>query len=239
MKKIMFIVALVMSALSGSAQSEAGKLFFYPRIGTSVSNLSKMDRLYVIGEKQNSLDSKCKAGLTAGGELEYRATDEFSLSIGAFYQQLGCRYPDYTQDEKDERGNVGTYGMDKNRINLGYVNVPVMLNGYLAGGLCLKAGVQMGFMVSSKWRYRMTQITESDGDGGLPQYTYGQPFNSSAKPQTNRVDLSIPVGISYEYMNVVLDARYNYGLLKTFKKEFDDHAHNRYFTFTVGYKFEL
>lgn len=239
MKKIMFIVALVMSALSGSAQSEAGKLFFYPRIGTSVSNLSKMDRLYIIGEKQNSLDSKYRAGLTAGGELEYRATDEFSLSIGAFYQELGCRYPDYVEDLKDDKGNVTTSGMDKNRIKLEYINVPIMLNGYIAGGLSLKAGVQVGFLLSSKWKYRMSNITEDMGDDGVPQYTYGQPINGCIKPQTNRVDLSIPIGISYEYMNVVLDARYNYGLLKTFKKEFDDYAHNRYFTLTVGYKFEL
>lgn len=239
MKKLLFMVALLMPALSSLAQSEAGKLFFYPRIGVSVSNLSKMDRIYILGGKENSIDSKYKAGLTVGGELEYRATDELSLSVGAFYQQLGCRYPDYTEEIKDDKGVEAKWGMNKNRVKLEYISVPVMLNGYLAGGFALKAGVQVNVLLSSKWQYNMTSVTEEMGEGGLPQYTYGPVTASTAKPSTNRIDLSIPVGISYEYMNVVLDARYNYGLLKTFKKSFDDYAHNRYFTFTVGYKFEL
>ncbi len=239
MKKLLFMVALLMPALASWAQSEAGKLFFYPRVGTSISNLSKLDRLYLSGEKTKEIDSKYKAGLTVGGELEYRVTEEMSLSVGAFYQQLGCRYPDYTEELKDEQGKVSKWGMDKNRIKLEYINVPVLLNGYLADGLSIKAGVQVGFLLSSKWTYRMASVNETVGEGGLTVYSYDTPVNGTIKPATNRVDLSIPVGISYEYMNVVLDARYNYGLLKTFKKSFDDYAHNRYFTFTVGYKFEL
>ena len=239
MKKILLMFAMLMPALSGLAQSEAGKLFFYSRIGTSVSNLSKMERVYIIGDKQDSIDSKYKAGLTVGGELEYRATDEMSLSAGVFYQQLGCRYPEYTEDLHDGQGNVQKWGMDKNRVKLQYLSVPLMLNGYVAHGLCLKAGVQVSCLLSSKWTYDLVEVTEEVGDGGVPKYTYGSRTAGEVKPATNRVDLSIPVGISYEYMNVVLDARYNYGLLKTFKKTFDDYAHNRYFTFTVGYKFEL
>lgn len=41
------------------------------------------------------------------------------------------------------------------------------------------------------------------------------------------------MGISYEYMNVVLDARYNLGLSKVHK---DLGSKNRSFTFSVGYR---
>ena len=40
-------------------------------------------------------------------------------------------------------------------------------------------------------------------------------------------------------MNVVLDARYNLGILKVFKHDIDDSTRNRSFTFTLGYKFAL
>lgn len=49
-------------------------------------------------------------------------------------------------------------------------------------------------------------------------------------------DFSIPVGLSYEFSNVVFDARYNFGCTKTFEKADSRHS---VFQFTVGYKFAL
>ena len=55
-------------------------------------------------------------------------------------------------------------------------------------------------------------------------------------PNVNKVDLTIPVGLSYEFCNVVVDARYNWGLTKVIKEQ---KVRNSVFQFTVGYKFEL
>jgi hypothetical protein len=55
--------------------------------------------------------------------------------------------------------------------------------------------------------------------------------------KVNKFDLSIPVGISYEYKNVVLDARYNWGLLKVMNV--GDAFYNRVFMLSLGYKFVL
>ena len=49
-------------------------------------------------------------------------------------------------------------------------------------------------------------------------------------------DFSIPVGLSYEFNNVVLDARYNFGV--TSVADGGD-AKNSVFQFTLGYKFAL
>jgi len=48
--------------------------------------------------------------------------------------------------------------------------------------------------------------------------------------------LAIPLGISYEYGHVVMDARYNFPLTKA-EKEIG--SKNKCFTFSVGYKFEI
>lgn len=96
-----------------------------------------------------------------------------------------------------------------------YLNVPVLANVYVVPGLAVKLGVQPGFMV------------DKDKDG--------------YKGEVNTFDLSIPVGLSYEYNNFVLDGRYNWGVTKINKhsvKGFDD-TRNSVFQITLGYKFSL
>ena len=58
--------------------------------------------------------------------------------------------------------------------------------------------------------------------------------------------LSLPVGISYEYKNIVADCRYHIGLTNMMKngdagKSFSDNksSRNSMLSFTLGYKFEL
>ena len=62
----------------------------------------------------------------------------------------------------------------------------------------------------------------------------------------NTVDFSIPIGLSYEYNGLVIDARYNLGVTKVadgyienegIKMRSDDR--HSVFQFTLGYKFQL
>ena len=50
------------------------------------------------------------------------------------------------------------------------------------------------------------------------------------------VDLSIPIGLSYEFSNFVIDGRYNWGLTKVAK---DSDSKNSVFQNTLGYKLPL
>ena len=96
----------------------------------------------------------------------------------------------------------------KNTYKLDYINVPIMANVYVTKGLAVKLGVQPGFLISS---------TTND-------------------IKAKSVDFSIPVGISYEYNNFQLDARYNWGLTKVFENYKNK---NSVFQITLGYKFDL
>ena len=49
-------------------------------------------------------------------------------------------------------------------------------------------------------------------------------------------DFAVPVGLSYEYKNLVIDARYNIGLTRMVE---DDESRNRTFQFTIGYKMDF
>lgn len=102
---------------------------------------------------------------------------------------------------------------------LDYINIPVLANVYVVKGLAVKVGVQPGFLINK----------------------HDSPYD----PKT--FDLSIPVGLSYEYNNFVLDARYNWGVTKVSdgmpewkngQVENND-SRNSVFQFTIGYKFNM
>lgn len=97
-----------------------------------------------------------------------------------------------------------------------------MANVYVVPGLAVKVGVQPGFNVNSKGKAVATTIAGS-GD-------------KTVDLDAKSVDFSIPVGLSYEYKGVVLDARYNWGVTKVWD---NSDAKNSVFQITLGYKFEL
>lgn len=107
-----------------------------------------------------------------------------------------------------------------NKIKLDYINVPILANVYLTKGLAVKVGVQPGFNVDNSVTVdgNTTSSSKKDYDG------------------IKSVALSIPVGLSYEISNVVLDARYNWGVTKAFDGL---DSKNSVFQVTIGYKFQL
>ena len=105
------------------------------------------------------------------------------------------------------------------KLNADYINIPILANFYVANGLALKAGVQPAFKASAKLKTAGVSVTEND---------------------IKSFDFAIPVGISYEYANICLDARYNIGVTKMSKDtETTTGARNNVFQITLGYKFKL
>ncbi|HEY9551400.1 MAG TPA: porin family protein [Prevotella sp.] len=104
-------------------------------------------------------------------------------------------------------------------LKLDYLNIPILANVYVTKGLAVKLGVQPGFNLSAK-------LKEKVGDNSAEQ----------DMKSVKSFDFSIPVGLSYEYNNVVLDARYNWGLTKIAD---DGNSKNSVFQITLGYKFNL
>lgn len=102
---------------------------------------------------------------------------------------------------------------------LDYLNIPILANVYVAKGLAVKLGIQPGFKLSSKLKGEVEGgSAEGDIDG------------------VKSFDFSIPVGLSYQYQNVVLDARYNWGVTKWGDDLDSKHS---VFQITLGYKFAL
>ena len=198
MKRLFFVVAIMMATTCAFAQHAPGSLTLQPRIGFSGADFS------------NTSDTKARVGMIVGPEFEYTMSNRFSLAFGLNYSQQGA--------EMDAKKSMFP---ENTTIKLDYLTVPIVANVYLLKGLALKAGIQPGFNLSAKL----------DVDGTKSD------FKDDA---VKKFDFAIPFGLSYEFFNIVLDARYTIGLTKIFDEKIVDlDSKNVGFQLTLGYKFTL
>ena len=119
----------------------------------------------------------------------------------------------YTQQGAEQDKVDVTYELD-------YINVPITANFYVWKGLAVRAGLQPGFNVSSNIK---AKDVKKDMDDSVKSF-----------------DLSIPVGLSYEYRHFVIDARYTFGLTEIFDTSIVDlDSKNLTFQLSLAYKFNL
>lgn len=192
MKKIFLMAVVMLASVASYAQHAVGSLTLQPKVGLNIASLTDCE------------GADPRYGVAAGVELEYQATDIFSISAGALYSMQGNKF--------SESGASVTNKTD-------YINIPILANVYVVKGLAVKAGIQPGFKVNDEVKFASS---------------IGTITHDVAKAES--FDFSIPVGLSYEYSNVVLDARYNFGCTKIVK---NTDPKNSVFQITLGYKFDL
>ena len=195
MKKLMMIAVMAIFAMTASAQNtnrEVGAFTLQPKVGLAIGSFS--GEYITVGGK---VENKKRVGFTAGLEGEIYATNWLGIALGLNYAQQGWKFGDV-------------------KCKYDYRNVPLVADFYVARGLALKTGVQLGFLMNAKWD------------------------DLNVKDDCNKTNFSIPIGISYEFSNVVLDLRYNVALSKVNKNATDNYKYRSDLVqFTIGYKFEL
>ena len=141
--------------------------------------------------------------------------------------------------------SVTAISMD-GKIKCDYLNIPLMASIYLPPikGLSLKAGVQMGILINDKMTTTVTVANEQSypENSGLiinPDVHNHLGYVVNTSGVCKSVDFGIPVGLSYEFMNVSLDARYYWGLTKIDKTENPENVKNQYLSIALGYRFRL
>ena len=219
----------VSSAMKG--QEQVGTFSLIPKIGVSLANLSGEEIYY--NNAEIPAKGKYNARFVGGLEAVYQMLPMTSISIGVGYVQQGCRFSDF------EIGNPETISenWDDVRSRLDYIQCPLTINQYIADGLAVKAGIQLGFLLNSDYSFSLTPIKHFP-DGSI-EYGKTEDMTIDQKDVMRSVDVSIPVGLSYEYLNVVLDARYHFSLTDIYKDKSWPSEKNKVFTITVGYKFNL
>lgn len=111
---------------------------------------------------------------------------------------------------------------DFGKAAVNYLNIPVLLNLYVTDGFAVKMGVQPSVKLTGKYKANEGRTTVN-----------GDKITNEDK-NLKIFDFSIPVGLSYETGNIVLDARYNAGLVNLIGST--THK-NSVIQLTVGYRF--
>ena len=206
MKRTIVLAVISMMMMAIQAQKEVGTFTVYPRFGVNISKFSGQKIYYDASD--NYVKEKYKFGLSAGAELWYQFHNSLALSAGFIESNQGTKTEDINLESTNNVKETYSYS-----VNTQVLNIPLLLHVFVAPGLSFEAGVQPGFLLSAKSK-------ENDE-------------KNDVKSLMKTFDLSIPIGISYEYGNIQLDLRYNHGL--TSLGDFFDKGHNRSIVLTLGY----
>ena len=214
-KKILSMVVLMSTSLCSFAQNGVGEWSFMPKVGINFTTMT------------NDNDAKTRTAFTVGGEFGYVASPKVALSFGAMYSQQGCK--------------AKFQGIDGTILD-------VRTRGVVAA---VVRDDQAGWHLVSLCQHVLIDVTSRCG---LPQQRHGvtgpvgvdaevgleESYKAAGMDVTlHKFDLSIPVGISYDFNNVELELRYNAGLTKILSVPGGDGTKNSVFQFTIGYKFGL
>ena len=242
MKKFIMCITMLLTATAVTAQNQVGTFSVKPMAGLNISNFGS-----------SSFDIyKTRYGFIGGAEIEYGVSPWLGLSLGMVYSQQGAKMDGtvYLMDI-DEAGYTLYSESDFNgNLKCDYLNLPLMANIYIPAvkGLALKAGVQMGILTSDKMEASvLTCISHFNHSNNIQVFDAMQQAGivevlGTQVSQTDvckAIDFGIPVGLSYEFKNVSLDARYYFGLTKVDKTENPDNSRNRFLSITLGYRFHL
>lgn len=263
-KHLLVAVFLVCSSLL-MAQPQAGSFSITPKVGMSLSDLSgKKPSLVLVSYNQEDYrkgttlsapdtyeadvrcKSQCVTNICLGLEVQKQYTRKLGLTLGCYYAQLGAEF----QPEEAAEFSCSEY-----ESALRYIQVPILGKCYLFKGLALEVGLQPGFLIGDDTRrvctLRGTSFNESQTIKEAPYVFDGKEnlymtgvwgFDGIDKQD---FDLSVVLGLSYEFKNVEIDARYHLSTIPVYDEEIFASVYdkcklrNSYLMFCVGYRFNL
>ena len=190
-----------------------------------------------------------QVGLTAGLEVEYAVSNHVGISLAAIYSQQGSEIDGSTEQRyTDDNGQQHIDHSDyKGHLRANYINLPLMVNYYVVKGLAIKAGIQAGLRCDDRLKEDLLFIrhnslpSSANGVITLPSAPVYEMWSTTIHETDacKSMDFGIPVGLSYEYKNVTLDAHYYFGLTRIDKSQELENIRNRCLTLTLGYRFNL
>ena len=227
MKRIAILIVLVTSTLVSMAQNKPGIWSVTPHVGVSFSSLLGGSGIYEITDNEVAeVKPYTLLGFIGGADVMYQASDVVGVSAGLSFVQAGCKF-------KDDKGkNSVVYNRN---LRMNYVAMPILIYSYLLPGFSVKAGVEPTLLLGAK-SHEVQQSFDVDKEGVMSNF-HEDEFTINMKNGMRKFGLSIPIGVSYEYKNVVLGALYHVDVFNIYKE--GNSARKRVIEMSVGYKFNL
>ncbi|MGY5846631.1 porin family protein [Salegentibacter sp. HM20] len=206
MKKFTLTIGLSILAL---ASLKAQEFNFGVKAGANFATLN--------GDT-DELDSR--TAIHVGVISEIPIFERFSFQPELIYSAQGAQHSD------SETWEDGTETADY-KINLDYINIPLLAKYYITDGLNLQFGPQLGILLNAK------EEEEYTFDGETESY-------EEEIEDAQTIDFSLAAGVGYQLdMGLFFNARYNAGLSNIIETEMDDDysIKNGVFQLSIGYMF--
>ncbi len=184
MKRTYIIIVLsLMSIAVSKAQNNDSRWSLVPKIGLNVTDTPLFN---------------AQIGFSGGVDIDYRFSPRWSLTTGATYAF-------------HQMGNLAVFGpmtegrSDGTHIQVGRLEVPLMLGYRLVDHLSLKAGLRAAFRLHAN-------MTDLDQESVL--YDLRILYQSDNSLETDALCLTLPIALTYETGAWVFDLSYAFGLNK-------------------------
>lgn len=206
----MFLIAAV--AVLGMNSADA-QVKFGVKAGPQLTN--------IVGDDFE--DSEMKFGFNVGGYANIRFSEAFAFQPELLYSMQGTKYSD--SETETILGEEVTYDYDS-KVNLSYIQIPLMMKWYAYDGLNFEFGPQVGFNVAAKYD---TEQTITTSEGSITEQQDGDIEDAET------VDFGLNIGAGYELpMGLNFGIRYGLGLTDVVK---DVDGKNSVFSLGIGYTF--
>ena len=240
MKRIILsVLALAATSVATAQEEEYSRWSVTPKAGLTVATC--------VGD--DATENSSSMAWAAGLEASLRTGRLLSFDFGMFY----------TRDRVKENGQIVYDGAHQFNFTASHfrlmterLDIPLLLGLHVLPGLTLKAGVQPSVLMSANVNYRLKgyyvdqsqwygpSIPTEEDLANMPKIPVDMDEKDGFKSNMYDFDVCIPVGASYEWRNIVLDARYHFGLFSIAKDgDKKQDAHRRYLLLTLGYRFNL
>jgi len=201
MKTILFASAMTLSVVSMQAQS--GKQHDRSQAGATFGLKGGLNIANVHLDNSDSYDLDSKTSFYLGGLAHIHLNRSFALQPEIMYSNQGYKYTNL---------NV------TNRVNLHYINVPVLGQLMVGDGFRLETGPQLGVLVAARQKTGNVSVDVKD----------------NLKP----IDFSWAFGAGYvTHSGFGVDARYNVGINNINDVPNSGKINNRVFQAGVFYQF--
>ncbi len=203
MKKISLTVVFIFTMLNAINAQELKYGFKFGLTNPRVSGL------------YGAIGHATKIGINIGGFVEVAVTDKFSWQPELLFSTQGA--------------NTKESGLtDKSKLNLNYLNIPIMGKYYIQNKLSVEFGPQIGFLVSANEIYPDMQVDN----------LYGP--SETIEDSVKKFDFGLNLGGGYDLNEKLsVNLRYNFGLSNIFKDEYDEgitDTKNRVLSMSILYK---
>lgn len=185
------LLIAIIAIISASTIQAGNKINVGPKAGLLVSSMT------------NAGDASPRISGYFGLFLSYKFNETLSIQPELLYTMQGVK--------EDQLGVEA-------KLNLDYLQIPIMLKLNLVKDLYLEVGPQIGFNTNSKVKGSMDGIEAS----------------VDVKDMINTVDFSFAVGFGYDFpIGLTANMRYNAGLTNVFK-DIDNEDNSKHMLFSLG-----